>query len=105
MRCALLTFFTPLALLAVALSREAEREPARPAEGEKLRVAVVGAHPDDPESGCGGMIALLAKQGHEVVVGYLTCFRGNRKVGQEPEALVRKREATAACQILGTKPH
>jgi LmbE family N-acetylglucosaminyl deacetylase len=70
-----------------------------------MQVAVVGAHPDDPESGCGGLIALLTKQGHEVVVGYLTCFRGDRKVGQEPEALVRKREATAACQVLGAKPH
>jgi LmbE family N-acetylglucosaminyl deacetylase len=105
MRCSLLTFFTLLALLAVVLPGQAEREPARLAEGEKLRVAVVGAHPDDPESGCGGLIALLTKQGHEVVVGYLTCFRGDRKVGQEPEALVRKREATAACQILGAKPH
>jgi LmbE family N-acetylglucosaminyl deacetylase len=68
-------------------------------------VAVVGAHPDDPESGCGGLIALLTKQGHEVVVGYLTCYRGDRKVGEEPEARVRKREATAACQILGAKPY
>src|SRR5262245_47429094 len=105
MRCTLLTFFTPLTLFALALTGQPERVPARPAEGEKMRVVVVGAHPDDPESGCGGLIALLTKQGHEVVVGYLTCFRGDRKVGQEPEALVRRREATAACQVLGAKPH
>ena len=74
-------------------------------DAKKLRVVVVGAHPDDPESGCGGLIALLTGQGHEVVVGYLTCFRGDRKVGKEPEAQVRRREATAACQALGAKPH
>jgi LmbE family N-acetylglucosaminyl deacetylase len=72
---------------------------------KKLRVAVVGAHPDDPESGCGGLIALLSKDGHEVHVGYLTCYRGDRKIGKESEARVRRREAAVACHILGAKPH
>jgi LmbE family N-acetylglucosaminyl deacetylase len=75
-------------------------EPAR-----KLRVVVLGAHPDDPESGCGGLIALLTQRGHEVTCGYLTCFRGDRKIGTEPEARVRRREAVAACQMLGAKAH
>jgi LmbE family N-acetylglucosaminyl deacetylase len=66
---------------------------------------VLGAHPDDPESGCGGLIALLSKAGHEVIVGYTTCYRGDRKLGGEPEREVRRREATAACRILGAKPH
>jgi LmbE family N-acetylglucosaminyl deacetylase len=72
---------------------------------KKLRVVIVGAHPDDPESGCGGLIALLTKGGHDVIVAYATCFRGDRKIGTEPEAVVRRREATAACQLLGAKPH
>src|SRR6516162_3640962 len=71
----------------------------------KLRVVVLGAHPDDPESGCGGLIALLTKNGHEVICGYATCYRGERKIGKEPEAQVRRREATAACQLLGAKAH
>jgi LmbE family N-acetylglucosaminyl deacetylase len=71
----------------------------------KLRVVVFGAHPDDPESGCGGLIALLTKAGHEVVVGYSTCYRDGRKIGKEPEGVVRRREATAACRLLGAKPH
>ena len=33
---------------------------------EKLKVVVFGGHPDDPESGAGGLIATLARQGHEV---------------------------------------
>jgi len=74
-------------------------------EARKLRVIVFGAHPDDPETGCGGLIALLTKEGHEVVVAYATCFRGDRKIGGESEAVVRRREAAAACKILGAKPH
>jgi LmbE family N-acetylglucosaminyl deacetylase len=74
-------------------------------ESPKLRVVVFGAHPDDPESGCGGLIAQLTKSGHEVLVAYATCYRGQRKIGTEPEAVVRRREATAACQVLGAQPH
>jgi LmbE family N-acetylglucosaminyl deacetylase len=97
-------------------------EPAEPARGQvgaapkqgagdptgaakKLRVVVFGGHPDDPESGCGGLISLLTKAGHEVVVAYATCFRSDRKLGGEPEAIVRRREATAACKVLGATPH
>src|SRR5262249_57462717 len=76
-----------------------------PDQKKKLRVVVFGAHPDDPESGCGGLIALLAKAGHEVTVAYATCFRGERKIGAEAEGGVRRREATAACQVLRAKPH
>jgi LmbE family N-acetylglucosaminyl deacetylase len=104
MRRVLLGALASWALLAAGLPQAGSQSPAR-TETKKLRVAVVGAHPDDPESGCGGLIALLTNQGHEVVVGYLTCFRGDRKVGGEPEATVRRREATAACHALGAKPH
>jgi LmbE family N-acetylglucosaminyl deacetylase len=76
-----------------------------PRTDKKLRVVVFGAHPDDPESGCGGLIALLTKGGHEVVVAYATCYRGLRKVGGEPEAAVRRREAAEACRVLGARPH
>jgi LmbE family N-acetylglucosaminyl deacetylase len=86
-------------LLGAALPGWADSDP------EKLRVVIFGAHPDDPESGCGGLIAHLTKAGHEVHVAYTTSFRGGRKVGNEPEADVRRREATAACQLLGAKPH
>ena len=78
---------------------------ARGSPPRKLRVVVFGAHPDDPESGCGGLIALLTQAGHEVIVAYATCFRGDRKIGDQPEVVVRRREATAACQVLGAKPH
>jgi LmbE family N-acetylglucosaminyl deacetylase len=73
--------------------------------GKRLRVVVFGGHPDDPESGAGGLIALLAQQGHEVIVAYGTSFRGDRRVLGRPESQVRREEATAACQVLGARPH
>ena len=42
------------------------------------KVLVIGAHPDDPESGCGGTIAILKQKGYEVVCVYLT--RGERGI-------------------------
>ncbi len=105
-------------LLAVGLPGKAEerlaaRHPRESVSGgtpqktgdPKLRIVIVGAHPDDPESGCGGLIALLTKAGHEVIVAYTTCYRDERKIGTEPEGMVRRREATAACRVLDAKPH
>ena len=40
--------------------------------GPKLKVACVGAHPDDPESGCGGTLARYSQAGHRVTILYLT---------------------------------
>jgi len=94
------------AFLASSLALASSADPGtKPEHAKKLRVVVLGAHPDDPESGCGGLIAQLTKNGHEVIVGYLTCYRDDRKIGNEPEALARRREASAACRILGAEPH
>ena len=71
---------------------------------EALKVVVFGGHPDDPESGCGGLIATLTDAGHEVHVGYATCFRGDRKINGQAEADVRRHEAAEACRILGAHP-
>jgi N-acetylglucosamine malate deacetylase 1 len=71
---------------------------------KKLRVVVFGGHPDDPESGAGGLIAALTQQGHEVICAYGTSFRSDRRFFGRPEADVRQEEATAACNVLGAKP-
>jgi hypothetical protein len=34
--------------------------------GKRLKVVVFGGHPDDPESGAGGLIATLTRQGVSV---------------------------------------
>jgi LmbE family N-acetylglucosaminyl deacetylase len=72
--------------------------------GTKLKIIVAGAHPDDPESGCGGTMALYAAQGHEVVSAYLT--RGERGIegkSIEEAARIRTEEATKACKILNAR--
>lgn len=73
-------------------------------EVEKLRVVVFGGHPDDPESGAGGLVACLSRAGHEVICAYGTAFRGERKFFGRPETVVRRAEATAACKVLGATP-
>jgi len=71
----------------------------------KLKVIVAGAHPDDPESGCGGTIARYADLGHEVVVVYLT--RGEAGIpgkSHDEAAAIRTEEAHKACRILKARP-
>ena len=75
-----------------------------PAAGDALRVVVVGGHPDDPESGCGGTMARLAGAGHSVVALYLT--RGEAGIpgrSHEEAARIRTAEAQRACAVLGVR--
>jgi LmbE family N-acetylglucosaminyl deacetylase len=71
----------------------------------RLKVVVAGAHPDDPETGCGGTIARYTDLGHEVVVIYLT--RGEAGIegkSHEEAARIRTQEAQKACEILKARP-
>jgi LmbE family N-acetylglucosaminyl deacetylase len=70
-----------------------------------LHIVCLGAHPDDPESGCGGTLARYAAAGHRVTVIYLT--RGERGIpGRtlDEAAQIRTAEAQRACQILNATP-
>jgi LmbE family N-acetylglucosaminyl deacetylase len=70
-----------------------------------LSVVCVGAHPDDPESGCGGTLALYAGRGHRVTVIYLTRGEaGIRGKSHQEAAAIRTAEAEQACRILGARP-
>ena len=72
--------------------------------GRKLKIIVAGAHPDDPESGCGGTMALFAAAGHEVVSAYLT--RGEAGIqgkSNDEAAKIRTEEALKACKILNVR--
>jgi LmbE family N-acetylglucosaminyl deacetylase len=78
-----------------------------PAESDAPRMTVVcvGAHPDDPESGCAGTLARYAELGHAVTVVYLT--RGERGLpgkSLDEAATIRSAESVAACKIMGAKP-
>lgn len=68
---------------------------------KKMKIIVVGAHPDDPETACGGLMALYAAAGHNVVSAYLT--RGEAGIegkSHEESARIRTAEALKACDIL-----
>src|ERR1043165_583196 len=70
-----------------------------------LKVICVGAHPDDPESGCGGTLVKLVAAGHSVTVIYLTRGEaGIRGKSHEEAATIRRKEAEAACGVLKAKP-
>jgi LmbE family N-acetylglucosaminyl deacetylase len=67
----------------------------------KLKIAVAGAHPGDPECGCGGSIARFGDLGHDVALLYLN--RGEGYCGPAPLdqcASIRTAEAREACRIL-----
>ncbi len=60
-------------------------------------VLAVGAHPDDLELACGGLLVKLARQGKRVVILDLT--RG--EMGSRGDAAQRTREAEAAAKVMG----
>src|SRR5438128_11559522 len=71
----------------------------------RISIVCVGAHPDDPESGCGGTLARYAALGHAVTIVYLT--RGERGIegkSLDEAARIRTAECDAACRIIGAKP-
>src|SRR5262245_43561936 len=74
-------------------------------KARRLRVVCVGGHPDDPESGCAGTLALYAQSGHQVRIVYLTRGeRGIQGISDDEAAAIRTAECESACKILGAKP-
>jgi LmbE family N-acetylglucosaminyl deacetylase len=72
---------------------------------KKLRVVCVGAHPGDPEFGCGGTMAKYSREGHAVTFLYLTRGEaGDPSKSYAESATLRTREAEKACKLLNAKP-
>jgi LmbE family N-acetylglucosaminyl deacetylase len=68
----------------------------------RLNIVCVGAHPDDPESGCGGTLAKLAADGHRVSIVYLTRGEAGIKNGDcKTTAQLRSAEAVTGAKLLG----
>lgn len=68
------------------------------------KVLVIGAHPDDPETGCGGTMILMKKAGYDVTCVYLT--RGEAGIqgkSHEEAARIRTEEVNNACKVTGAK--
>lgn len=71
----------------------------------KKKIPSIGGHPDDPESGCGGTLAKLNKNGHDITIIYLTTGEAGIEGRSHTEAsAIRKKEAINACAILNAKP-
>ncbi len=73
--------------------------------GRALKIACIGGHPDDPESGCAGTLARYSALGHGITVIYLTRGeRGIRDKSLDEAAKVRSAECENACKIIGARP-
>lgn len=67
-----------------------------------LNVVCVGAHPDDPETGCGGTLAKLVAEGHHVSIVYLTRGEAGLKNGDgDTTSRLRTAEALHGARLLG----
>lgn len=71
----------------------------------RKKALIIGAHPDDPETGCGGTMILLRRAGYEVVSVYMTKGEGGI-VGKthDEAAAIRTVEAKRACEVLQVRP-
>lgn len=68
------------------------------------RILVLAPHPDDDVIGCGGSIARLTAQGHEVVIVYFTSGEsGSLEMDPSQLARIREDEARRAGRLLGVK--
>ena len=95
----------PALLAAESLASSTAQAETQPAARHPLRIVCVGAHPDDPESGCGGTLIRCAELGHVVTVIYLTRGeRGIRGKSDDEAARIRSAEAEEACRKIGAKP-
>lgn len=89
----------------VPFGTKAAANSAEKDQDQKLKVLVAGAHPDDPETGCGGTIARYTEAGHNVVSLYLTRGEGGIPgTGHDEAARIRTAEAENACKILKATP-
>jgi LmbE family N-acetylglucosaminyl deacetylase len=79
--------------------------PAETSENKKMNIVCAGAHPGDPEFGCGGTMAKYSDAGHKVTFLYLTRGEASDPAKSFSEmAALRTKEADVSCDILNAKP-
>lgn len=70
-----------------------------------MNIVIMGAHPDDPESGCGGLAIKAASSGHHVAFLYMSSGHPGTVIDGREEIEIREEEARAACAICGAEPY
>jgi N-acetylglucosamine malate deacetylase 1 len=71
---------------------------------DRLRVLIFGAHPDDCEFTAGGVAALYARQGHEVLfVSVTNGDAGHQQLAGGQLVQRRRAEALAAAAVIGIR--
>lgn len=72
---------------------------------QPLHIICAGAHPGDPEFGCGGTMAKYSKAGHTITFLYLTRGEaGDPSKTHAESAALRTKEAEFACNALHVTP-
>ena len=96
--------FWPFLFLFVAATVVQAASPAREAPApQRLRVLIIGAHPDDPDD-TGGTAAKYVARGHEVKMISLTNGNaGHQSQGGGPLARRRAEEARRAGAVIGAE--
>jgi N-acetylglucosamine malate deacetylase 1 len=88
--------------VAIATALLATTASAQPVDGDKLRIIVFGAHPDDCELDAGGTAARWAKLGHHVkFVSATNGDIGHHEIAGAPLARRRTAEVKRCAEILG----
>ncbi|MES1219003.1 MAG: PIG-L deacetylase family protein [Bacteroidota bacterium] len=82
-----------------------EKSSLNPGADKKLNIVCVGAHPGDPEFGCGGTLTKYSAAGHNVTIIYLTRGEaGDPTKSFAESAALRTKEAEKSCAIMKAKP-
>src|SRR3982751_583225 len=71
-----------------AAKKKSNYDPAINPPKTKINILCVGAHPGDPEFGCGGTMAKYSDSGHNVTFLYLTrgeAYKPNQSYAQSAE--------------------
>ena len=70
-----------------------------------MNIVCIGAHPDDPESTCGGLAVKAVDAGHQVVFFFLSSGFPNEYYGDKPVIETREAQSHAACELIGAEAH
>ena len=90
-----------LMLSPIVSGKNSTSGPTEISREKKLNILCVGAHPGDPEFGCGGTMAKYAEAGNNVTFLYLTrgeAYNADQSFAKSAE--LRTKEAETSCKIL-----